>query len=78
LDIRIDKKWYFKKWALNAYIDIQNIYNFESEGLPYIDVRKDESGIPIEDPSDASKYLTYLIDNPNGIILPSIGLMIEF
>lgn len=27
LDIRAEKKWMFKKWALTTYIDIQNIYN---------------------------------------------------
>ncbi|MFT5149786.1 MAG: hypothetical protein ACI86P_002476, partial [Flavobacteriales bacterium] len=26
LDLRIDKTWYFKKWSLNAYLDIQNAY----------------------------------------------------
>jgi hypothetical protein len=30
LDVRLDKKWYFQKWAVNAYIDIQNIYNFQA------------------------------------------------
>jgi len=25
LDIRVDKKWYFSKWASNLYLDIQNI-----------------------------------------------------
>ncbi len=30
LDVRIDKKWFFKQWALNAYIDVQNVYNFQA------------------------------------------------
>ena len=31
LDIRIDKKWYWKKVTLNIYLDIQNLYNFQAE-----------------------------------------------
>ena len=31
LDIRIDKKWFFKSWGLNAYIDIENILNSKTE-----------------------------------------------
>jgi outer membrane receptor for ferrienterochelin and colicin len=27
LDIRIDKRWIYKSWMLNAYLDIQNVYN---------------------------------------------------
>ena len=27
LDIRLDKKYYFKKWSLNIYLDIENVYN---------------------------------------------------
>jgi TonB family protein len=27
LDVRIDKRWVFESWMLNAYLDIQNVYN---------------------------------------------------
>ena len=27
LDMRIDKRWQFRSWRLNAYIDVQNVYN---------------------------------------------------
>lgn len=27
LDIRIDRRWFFEKWVLITYIDVQNIYN---------------------------------------------------
>ena len=27
LDIRVDKRWFFEKWTLITYVDIQNIYN---------------------------------------------------
>lgn len=78
LDLRIDKKWYYKKWALNTYLDIQNLYNFESEGQPFISAVRDADGNPVEDPSNSNAYKTFLIENTSGTILPSIGIMIEF
>ncbi len=78
LDLRIDKRWFFKKWALNAYLDVQNVYNFESEGKPFLDVVRDENGAPVVDPQNPDSYLTREIENTAGTILPSIGLMIEF
>lgn len=78
LDIRIDKRWFFRKWSLDAYIDIQNIYNFQSTGLPSIDVRRDVNGNPVTNPSNPNQYSLYEIENTNGTILPSIGIMIEF
>lgn len=78
LDIRIDKKWYFKKWTLNAYLDIQNLYNFEATVQPYVNVEKDAAGNPVEDPNDPNSYKIYLIENTSGTILPSVGMMIEF
>ena len=56
LDIRLDKKWYFKKWAVNAYIDIQNIYNFQAVSQPFLDVERDDSGNPIIDPNNPQSY----------------------
>ena len=78
LDIRIDKRWYFNKWSLNAYVDIQNVYGYEIELQPYLTVQLDANGLPIEDPADPSKYLLTTIENISGTVLPSIGVMIEF
>ena len=27
LDVRLDKRWKFKRWQLSAYLDVQNVYN---------------------------------------------------
>ena len=40
LDIRVDKKWFFSKWTLITYIDIQNIYNRKNISSINWDVRK--------------------------------------
>ncbi len=78
LDFRVDKRWFYKKWALNAYLDIQNIYGYKTETQSFLDVVRDDNGNPIEDPNNPDSYLTQEIENAVGTILPSIGLMIEF
>lgn len=78
LDIRVDKKWYFDKWYLNVYLDIQNAYGAKTTLQPYLDVVRDTNGNPIENPSDSQRYQTYSIENESGNVLPSIGIMIGF
>jgi len=86
LDIRIDKEFYFKKWVLNLYTDIQNVYNFQTKGAPVytnlsaspnIDANGNKDYLPVTDPSNPSKYLLRTIDNFAGTILPTIGLIIR-
>ncbi len=78
LDVRVDKKWFFSKWSLNAYLDIQNLYNFQTSGQPYLNVERDAAGNPVTDPDNPASYKTYLIKNTSGTVLPSIGIMLEF
>jgi len=78
LDIRIDKKWYLKKFSLDIYLDIQNVYAYESEGQPFLDVKRDSEGKPVQDPNNPNAYVLEEIDNTSGTLLPSIGLMIGF
>jgi outer membrane receptor protein involved in Fe transport len=33
LDIRLDKKFVFKRWALSVYLDIQNVYNYRASEI---------------------------------------------
>ncbi|MEM1032658.1 MAG: TonB-dependent receptor [Myxococcota bacterium] len=36
LDVRVDKTWQFKAWALSTYLDVQNVYNRQArEGVSY-------------------------------------------
>jgi hypothetical protein len=77
LDIRIDKEFYFKKWVLNVYTDIQNAYIFKSQTAPVYTI-KDKDGNVMIDPNDGTKYvLRQLDDNFNGTILPTIGLIFK-
>ena len=78
VDLRLDKKWYFNKWSLNAYIDVENLYNFKIQ-LPSSEVGIDsEIGEEIYTAQNAGEYSLYEIINESGTVLPSIGLLIEF
>lgn len=80
LDIRVDKKWFFKKWALNLYLDVQNVYNFQANSAGYYDTVKDDNGNALIDPnSDPTNpsYLLKFVDNPTGTVIPSFGIVIE-
>ena len=79
LDIRIDKKWYWKKVTLNVYLDIQNLYNFQAETPPsLIAVRNADGSFQTITDSNPERYNLSYIDNTAGTVLPSIGLQFEF
>ncbi len=82
LDIRIDKKWFFKKWNLNLYFDIQNAYNFQLNGQPTLVLYRDANGNPqIENPTEPlelQRYKTKFIENKIGTLIPSLGVVVEF
>jgi len=81
LDIRVDKSYYFHKWSLTIYVDIQNIYNFKAD-LPDNLIREtDAQGNPIIINPDAApedqRYQLKYIESESGTVLPTIGLMFE-
>lgn len=77
LDVRVDKKWYNKRWTLDLYFDIQNAYGYETQLKPLLDVQRDALGNPVVDPNNASQYLPNFIPNTNGTVLPSVGIIVE-
>jgi len=77
LDIRIDKEFYFKKWVLNFYVDVQNVYNFKTQGRPIYTNTDVTTGNPVTDPMDNSKYVLRTIDSFGGNLLPTIGLIFK-
>ncbi|MCB2208895.1 MAG: TonB-dependent receptor [Bacteroidetes bacterium] len=77
LDIRIDKRFFFKKWMVNLYLDIQNAYNFKSQEQDLILPEKDINGnnTLLE---NGSKYKLQSIPTSTGTIIPTFGIIIEF
>lgn len=80
LDIRIDKKYYFKHWNLNLYLDIQNAYKFSARQQDYLTVQRDASGQPLTDPQGGfpPRYQLKYLDNSTGTVLPTVGIIIEY
>lgn len=78
LDLRLDKKYFFKNWNLNWYVDIQNAYNFEAEQSPILVPVRDDAGAILIDPNDPSRYQLKLIENTAGSLLPTVGIIVEF
>jgi hypothetical protein len=77
LDIRIDRSWYFNRWTLIAYLDVQNLYNFKADSPDYL-TNRDPDGNILIDPADPDRYIIRSIKNESGQALPTVGLIVEF
>ena len=86
IDLRIYKKWFFDKWSLNVFLDIENLTAAAVSDVQLIlDRPLDESGNPIGEPTIINpnapeaeqRYLLKDLETGTGTPLPSIGIMIE-
>jgi len=77
LDLRIDKQFYFDRWSLMLYLDVQNVYNFKADQPDILVLQTDPAGAPIVNPLDPERYLLKYIDAEAGTVLPTIGIIIE-
>ncbi|MBK7184180.1 MAG: TonB-dependent receptor [Bacteroidetes bacterium] len=78
LDVRVDKKFFFKKWSLNVYLDIQNVYRSKSEQSPLLLLDRDANGNAQTDPSNPAAYKTKFVENYSTVSLQTLGIIIEF
>jgi hypothetical protein len=78
LNVRVDKKIFLDRFSLNFYLDVQNAYGYKTKVAPLLLVVRDENGSPVTDPNDPSRYQTKLVENPSGIVQPTLGIIIEF
>jgi hypothetical protein len=78
LDLRIDKKFFFKKWSLDIYYDLQNVYRAKSDQPSILILDRDADGNAQTDPDNPAAYKTKLIDNSSGTSLSTLGIIIEF
>lgn len=83
-DIRIDKKWNFKRVTLDVFLDIQNILRVSSEAIPAYNFKRtdDNSGWATTDGNpiriDGSNGIPVISPNFNDTFLPSFGFIVEF
>lgn len=77
LDMRVDKQYFFEKWSLNLYVDIQNLYNFKQDGAPnlILDSSFGDDNVIIGPPA---RYHLKEVVNQSGTILPTVGIIVEF
>ncbi|MFZ5971428.1 MAG: TonB-dependent receptor [Bacteroidota bacterium] len=73
LDLRVDKKWNFKKFSLDAYIDIQNLLAAAQPSEPSYGLNRDDQGNVIN-----PRSLVLVNTNETGSVLPSLGLVLNF
>ena len=78
LNARVDKRWYYERWTLNLYLDIENLLGSPLTGPPFLDVTRDADGQPMTDTNDPTRYETRLVTNISTTRVPSIGVMVEF
>ncbi len=77
LDLRVDKEYFFKKWTLNVYLDIQNLYNFKAKQPDILLQDTDASGQPIINADDPTRYVLKYLPSESGTVLPTIGIIVE-
>lgn len=83
-DLRIDKKWNYKKITLDLFLDITNFYGSKSTGVPNFTFQRtaDNSafvttdGQPIR--ADGQNAIPILLNNIDQTVLPTIGFIVEF
>jgi outer membrane receptor for ferrienterochelin and colicin len=75
LDIRVDKSFYFNRWSLMLYMDIQNAYNFQVKDQNILVREFDANGNPLI--SDG-RYSLRELENLSGTVLPTVGIIVEF
>jgi len=79
LDLRVDKAFYFKKWSLMFYLDIQNVLNTKAQQPDnLVNTQPDGSIKTYVDPQGNLRYELRTIPSSAGTIVPSIGIMVDW
>jgi hypothetical protein len=74
--VRVDKAYYLKNMTLKFYIDIQNLFNYQSQSQDII-VREEDTNGNFLTTDNGTRYVLRSIKNTSGTILPTIGIQIE-
>lgn len=83
-DIRIDKKWYYKRFTLDLFVDITNWYLAKSPAQASYTFQRNTTntgflttdGQPIQ--NNGSNAIPFLLSNNDANVTPTIGFIIEF
>ena len=84
MDLRIDKKWNFRKWTLDLFLDVQNLLVTQNPAYPPFTFQRLENneGFATTDgqaiKEDGSNAIPFILKNEDSIATPSIGFIVEF
>ncbi len=83
-DVRIDKKFNFKKTTIDLFLDVTNWYVAKNPAIPEYTFKRNASntafettdGFPIK--ADGSNAIPTRVKNDDPFVTPTIGIIIEF
>jgi hypothetical protein len=83
-DIRIDKKWNWRKTTFDLFLDITNFYGAKSPAFPQFTFKRNETntaflttnGQPVS--TNGSNAIPLILANEDGTLIPTIGFIVEF
>ena len=79
LDVRVDKSFFFRKWSLVLYADVQNVYNYKAMGPDILVPEENADGSYRLDPEREGYYaMRWIKTEIGGTVLPSVGVIIDF
>lgn len=93
LDLRVDKKWNFRGWSFNLFLDIQNLFNTINPTQPGFTLKRNPdgsiattTGAPYNPglfndptaPNNRQDAIPVLLPRDSGSRLPSIGFVVAF
>jgi hypothetical protein len=84
LDMRLDKKWNFRRATLDLFLDVSNLLGTATPSFPAFTLQRNAEntafattdGKPLA--TDASNGIPIILDTDSGAPIPSIGIIFEF
>jgi hypothetical protein len=81
VDFRADYKWFFPKWSLNLYLDLQNIPGVAA-GPPSLILDQGQDGTQPVQVINAGRpnesYLLRQIEAGAGTVVPTLGIVVQY
>lgn len=87
INARIDRIFRFKGWVMNVFLDLENILaDADSQQILILDRAKDGSGglsnngivLNPTDPYEQQRYSLKYIQNAQGALIPTMGVVVKF
>ena len=83
-DIRIDKKWNFRKTTIDLFLDVTNWYVAKNPAIPEYTFKRNAANTAFETTdglslkTDGSNAIPTRVKNDDPLVTPTLGVIIEF